>query len=266
MEKARKNIQNFGLIKEVFNTLLVDAVSSKDNSKKKLFKNYVKTVKENEILKTQFLVYTNIENKIESDESKALQFVKENIDLFSAFKKDDILEANLNLSKSILFEQAIETKNTELYENISKLIFINKTPNSIDEIVNATDLIVKHILNNKPKEITESLNSHELPISFVSTLMVDKYNEKYSGLDESERKILKIVIESTDEEKKTVYSNTIRECIDLINEKLVESDLDTKDKLLRVKDKLLNDTQDINEEFIGKISKLIELRTSLKGE
>jgi TRAP-type C4-dicarboxylate transport system substrate-binding protein len=95
-------------------------------------------------------------------------------------------------------------------------------------------------------------------------MMVDKYNEKYASLDESERKILKTLIDSTDEEKKEVYSNTIRECIAFIDEKLDTTDLNAKDKLLRVKDKLLNDKQDINEDFIKNISKIVELRSNLK--
>jgi hypothetical protein len=50
----------------------------------------------------------------------------------------------------------------------------------------------------------------------------------------------------------------------LINEKLDTSDLNAKDKLLRVKDRLLNDKQEINEDFIKNISKLVELRSNLK--
>ena len=114
--------------------------------------------------------------------------------------------------------------------------------------------------NNKSKAIVEAI---ELPNSMLSTMMVDKYNEKYASLDESEKQVLKVLIESTDEEKKEVYSSTLRECIDLINEKLDTTDLDAKDKLLRVKDKLLNDKQEINEDFFKNISKLVELKNNL---
>jgi hypothetical protein len=98
----------------------------------------------------------------------------------------------------------------------------------------------------------------------LSTIMVEKFNERYSSLDETEKNVLKVLIDSSDEKKKEVYSNTLRECIDLINEKLDTTDLEAKDKLLRVKDKLLNDKQEINENFIKNISKLVELRVSLK--
>ena len=94
--------------------------------------------------------------------------------------------------------------------------------------------------------------------------MVDKYNEKYSSLDESERRIMKALVSSTEDEKIEVYSSIIKECVELINTKLIESDLESKDKLLRVKDKLLSDNKKIDEDFIKKISKLNELRQTLK--
>jgi hypothetical protein len=206
------------------------------------------------------LVYTNIENKVENDAAKATQFVKENIELFSKFTKKQILESNSKLVQKIVFEFEADDERAELYENISTLIFTPRTPNSIDTIVEATSKVVEYILDHKPKVVTEAI---ELPNSMLSTMMVDKYNEKYASLDESEKQVLKVLIDSTDEEKKEVYSATLRECIDLINEKLDTNDLDAKDKLLRVKDKLLNDKQEINEDFFKNISKLVELRNNL---
>lgn len=253
--------KNFGHIKSVYNTLLSESVMSEDKSKKELFKNYVKSLKENEILKTQFLVYTNIEQKVEKDINKASMFVKENIDLFSKYTKKDIFEANSKLVEELLFENNSNLENIELYENISTLIFTPKAAENVDTIVEATSKIIDYIINNKEKVISESI---ELPNSMLTTIMVDKYNEKYGVLDESEKQIIKVLIESTDDEKKEVYGKVVRECIDLINEKLEGSDLETKDKLLRVKDRLLSDKQEINEDFIKNVSKLVELRSSLK--
>jgi hypothetical protein len=261
MSDITKITKNFGKIKNVFNNILSEGVIEQNETKKGLFKEYLKAIKEDEILKTQFLVYTNIENKVENDATKAIQFVKENIELFSKFTKKQILESNHKLVQNILFEFEFQDERAELYENISTLIFTPRTPNTIDTIVEATSKVVEYILNHKPKVVTEAI---ELPTSMISTMMVDKYNEKYTSLDESEKQVLKVLIESTDEEKKEVYSTTLRECIDLINEKLSTADLDTKDKLLRVKEKLLNDKQEINEDFFKNISKLVELKNNLK--
>ena len=49
-------MKNFGKIKNIFNDLVSEGIAIKDTKSINLFKKYVKTIKENEILKTQFLV------------------------------------------------------------------------------------------------------------------------------------------------------------------------------------------------------------------
>lgn len=254
-------MQNFGIITNAFNGVLAEGLVSKDTNNKQIFKKYIKTIKENEVLRTQFLVYNNIENKIEENEFKANLFLQENIALVKKFSKKEIAKANQLLANNISIELGESYTNAELHENISKLIFTDKTTSNIDTIVEATASIINFMKTNQPKEVNESI---DLPSSMISTIMVDKYNEKYSTLDESERQILKALIDSDDDKKKEVYSVTLRECIDLIDGKLIESDLEAKDKLLRVKDKLLNDKQEVNEDFFKNISKLVELKNSLK--
>lgn len=254
-------MQNFGKIKNAFNGVLVESFTGDKESNKNLFKTYIKTIRENEALKTQFLVYNNIENKIEENELKANLFLQENIALLNKFSKKDLLEANQKLANSISIENESYEKQ-ELHENLSELIFLKKTSKNIDAIVEATSKILIHMKNNKLKLVKEAI---ELPNSMLSTIMVEKYNERYSTLDENEKEILKVLIESTDDQKQEVYKKTLKECIDLINENLKEADLNAKDKLLQVKEKLLNDTIEINENFFKNISKLVDLKTSLKN-
>lgn len=262
MSHKNPNIDNFGVIKNTFNSILTESIINKDNTNKNLFKKYIKTIKESEILKTQFMVYSNIENKIETDISKATLFVKENIELFSKFKKSDIIKENTKL-KSLLDSNKIIEENSDLYESLNTLIISDKTPENVDNIVESTTKVVNYILNNKSKENFERI---DLPNSVLTSLMVEKYNQKYSSLEESEKEILKTLINSDEIGKKDIYGKLISECVDLVNERLNTDDLEVKDKLLRVKDKLLRYKQEINEDFIKNISKLIELKTNLTTE
>jgi len=254
-------VKNFGKIKNAYNEILVESVITKSKDKKDLFKSYVKTIKENEILKNQFLIYDLIENKVEPNETKAKIFLDECLSIMSEYNTSEILKANKKLAEGIIWEKEYEYDKKDLHENISILLCTGKTSKTIESIVEAKSYVINYIMSNTIKENQEG---YGLPNSVVSKIMVEKYNDKYSSLDESEKQILKTLIDSDDTTKKEVYSNTIRECIDLINEKLKESDLDTKDRLLRVKDKLLNDKQEINEDYPKNISKLVELRASLK--
>lgn len=254
-------MQNFGKLKNIYNSKLVEGISSKKDSDKNLFKKYVKTIKENEALKAQFFVYNNIENKVETNEFKANLFLQENLALLAKFSKKELFESNANLMLPIVFENDEDYLNKELHENISMLIFTEKNLKNIDAIVEATCKVIDFMKGNKTREIKESIG---LPNSMISSIMVQKYNERYADLDETEKSVLKTLIDSDDIKKKEVYSSTLRECIDLIDSKLVESSVETKDKLLRVKDKLLNDKTEVNEDFPKNVSKLIELRRSLK--
>lgn len=262
-------MQNFGKIKNAFNGILAEGLVSKNEANKLLFKKYIKTIKESEILRTQFLVYTNIENKLESDSLSANLYVSENLSLLAKYKISDIIKENKKLialseQVSANLEESYDPTLSALHESLSRLIFTKKTAQSIDSVTDSAKNVVEYIKANKAKNITESI---ELPNSMISTIMVDKYNEKYADLGESEKKILKALIDSDDEQKKQVYSETLRECIDLVNQSLKSDSIrgksDVYEKLLNVKDKLLNDKQEITEDFFANISKLVELKANL---
>lgn len=362
-------MKNFGQIKNTFNEILAESILKKDKDKKDLFKQYIKLIRENKILRTQFLVYTNIESKIEENENKAYQFIQENIELLKKFKKKDIIEVNEKLNKLLIewkhpladvlegadqiskeeyeahmkkvnpsgkkgvnralkehqygnidhwFDtlpytqraiiigeptndkniittkwnqlspenklKAVEMARTKpewkkieqqilnneksagggysLHENITKLIFTDKTPKNIDSIVESQSQIVDYIKNNKKREITE--NYQEIPNSLLTSLSVDRFNEKYNDLNEEEKKLFKTVLEGTEESRKELQENIIKECIELVDNQYGESDLEVKEKLLKAKNKLLNMKGNfVSEEFTNNIGKLIDLKKDL---
>lgn len=211
------------------------------------------------------MIYNNIENKIESDAFTANLFVSENLRLLEKYKISDIIKENkklMTLLKNVKtdIKESYDQRLSDLHESLSMLITTKKSTRNINEVTENLGKVITFIKENKAKEAKESI---DLPNSMLSTIMVEKYNDRYSTLTESEKAILKVMIESTDEEKQEVYKQTLRECIDLINENLKEANLDAKDKLLQVKDKLLNDKLEVNENFFKNISKLVDLKTSL---
>ena len=261
-------MQNFGKIKNAFSEILAEGIASNDVAKKNLFKKYVKTLKESEILKTQFLVYENIENVVENDQFSANLIVSENLSLLNKFKKKDILKENqklIELSDEVKakLDESYEERISNLHESLSSLLFLDKSAKTVNEIAKNTKNVLDYITTNKVKTVDES---YDVPNSMLSSILVDKYNERYSDLTESEKEVIKILIESTDEQKIELYSKISNECIDLIDSKLNESDLETKDRLLRVKDKLLRTRVKIDEDFSKNISKLVDLKKTLDNE
>jgi hypothetical protein len=256
-------MNNFGKIKYTYNTLLAEGIAKNSSKEKVAFKKYIKTIKENKSLKTQFDIYYNIENKIENDGWKALVYIDECISLINTFSKEEIKKANSLINESDLIKNAkveIDENKSKLYEAIDTLISTVKSSSTIDKIVEAKHTIVDYILNNKKEDKVEG--GYGLPNSVLSEIIVEKFNEEYVDLTESEKEVISVMIGSDKSDKESLYKKIIKECLTLINNRLAESSGNIKEKLLTTKETLLE--KQYNEEtFLTDVSKVLELKNSL---
>jgi len=256
-------MRNFGTLKDIFNTILVEGISTNNNDKKKLFKKYIQAIKGDSILKEQFLIYTNIENGVGEDEYMIGEFVKTNISVLSKYSKDAIIESNKKLESLLSEDLTVDFDGglVQLHEDISTLILLDVDSKNVDSIVESLCAIVEYVKNNETKESNKI--SEVLPNSMLGGIVVDKFNEKYSDLSESDKNVLKTIITSDSVAKEGIFDLTKSECITLIDKNLIESYIVNKEKLLSAKDKVLRLKYDSNS-FNGNISKLLELKNNLK--
>jgi len=254
-------MQNFGKIKNAFNDILVESIIDKDVEKRKIVKRFIRAISESKILKAQFLIFNNIENRVDENQFSANLFITENVNLLGAFKKEDIVAENsklVNLSQMVKGRLESEYDKKELHESLSNLIFKERTPSTIQEVTNSRLNVVKYINENKERVIMESL---EIPTSMLANLAVDKFNDRYCDLTEDEHRVLNVILEDKNNEaKEKVFKETIMSCIDSVNERLSEST--NKEKLLTVKERLLN-TEFVSETFSEEIVKLLDLKRTL---
>jgi len=252
---------NFGNIKDTFKNLVIESTIRKDNKGKKLFSKFLKTIKENQTLKDQYLIYSNLQNTKLNDGVEARGFVKENIELLKTLNESHIKKGNEFFLK-LLKGNKIVKENQEFYNKVSYLVNTEKTPSNIKKINESINYIVRLMLEKEEVEevVTESI---DLPPSVLTKLAVNKFNSKYSDITESEKEIIKTVLNGSNEDKEETFNKLKRECIDTIDNKLNESsDLDLKDKLLKVKDKLLNTNFSLDN-FNSDIGKIYDLNESI---
>ena len=255
-------MNNFGNIKDTFKSLVVESMIRKDDKGKKLFSKFLKTIKENKTLKDQYLIYSNLQNSKFDDPVQAREFVKENISLLKNLNKNHITKGN-DFFLKLLKGNKIIKENDSFYKDILFLVESEITPSNVKKVNESTNNIVRLMLEKEEVEevVTESL---DLPPSVLTKLAVNKFNSRYSDISESEREIIKTVLNGTNEDKENIYKKLKRECIDTIDNKLNEnSDLELKDKLLKVKDKLLNTNFSLDN-FNTDISKIYDLNESIK--
>lgn len=258
----RNNMQNFGKLRNAFNEVLTEGIVNGDISNKTIFKKYIKQIKENEILKTQFMVYENISNKFEDNEKKAELYINENIKLLDKFSKKEINESNKNLMKLLSSpDYSGDYDKIDIHEDITTLIFKEKNVKNVDSIIESTMRLINHMKGNTKVELKESI---DLPQSMILAIIVEKFNKKYSEIDSSDKEIIKIISEGDTVSKTELYERISSECMGIINEKIKDSDIELKVRLLNVKEKLLKDDKVIDEDYTKKLLKLVELRDNLK--
>jgi hypothetical protein len=258
-------MQNFGQLNETFKHLLASSIANKDGvnaKRKKIFREYIKTVKENKILKTQFQIYSKLENKTENEPSI---FVDECISVLRKIGKDKITENNLKLvdlltkNDTSIFDGDYEFKS--LHEHISRLAFAEKNTKNLDNIIESK-LFITGFVNENPS----SKKVDKTPIYKNKVLIPNlkiKFHEKYKNLTESDKKLFKFITTETKlEEKKDLFENMVWEAIDLVNGKLKECSIDEKDKLLQVKEKLLR-YEFAEEQFVSELVKINKLKNNL---
>ena len=256
-------MENFGVIKDTFNTILAEAIILKNEEGKKLFNSYLKTLKENKELRKQYLIYKNLSTKSFDDSSEAKDYIKENINLLKGLDKEVVNEGIKKLN-TLLKDKEINSDNMEFYSHIDVLSTTPKTPTTLDKI-NESINYIKEDMIKREEVIVEETESINLPPSVLTKMATNRFNTKYADISESEKGILKVVLNGTEEDKKNLYNDLKTECIDSIDNKLNEDiDLDLKDKILKVKDRLLRMTFN-KEEYIKDLDKVVELKHSIES-
>jgi len=254
-------MQNFGELNHIVMEFLAEGVSTNKKSNKKLFKKFMRTLKENKVLRDEFLVYNNLQNKFGGSDTNISEFIQENIRLMEIHSKKQIEEANIKLSDLLAVANIEYPDNplAKLHEAIHQLMIIKANLKNVDDRLNAKDVIVEYIKNNKPVE----KGGDYIPTDLMTKIMVGNFNRKYEKLNEDTKSLLKKVINSPAEEREAIFVELVRECVDLVNENIIEANLTVKEKLLSTKDKLLRLKYD-GETFIMEAAKLLNLKVTLK--
>lgn len=241
---------NFGKLKTIFTQHYIDSHLSGDNSGKDLYRNFIKTLNESEILKTQFIIYKNIEDKKFKSEISAVEYLKENLSLLGTFDKKQIVSENKKLYSLLkefkspyLKEFKLEDERNTLFESLNILTTKDKTVETINEIHNGFEVIKNQLLtdtisiNEDSHFVKENINVDK----FLETV-VTKYNEKYSEISESDKKLIKVLRTGDDTSKESLFKEMVSETILLVNNKLTENkqNIDIREKLLDVKENIFS--------------------------
>lgn len=255
---------NFSKIKETYNKVYLDSFSSKNKEKKKLFEYYLSTIKNSKILKEEFNCYSAIQNTSFENELDSQMFIQENINIVKNINKTELKNIHKKLIEKLSENgtSLIESSNDKiiLFESLLKTEKNSKNLNKITEtITKLRKTLVKEGFDEKSE-----LDYIALPTNVLSNMLVNKFNSKYSELDETTKTLIKVSLHGSEDEKSKLFNSTLKECLELINNRLKESvnDMELKDKLLQTKERLLE--MSFNKDtYFEHLAKLVDLKDDL---
>lgn len=269
-----KNVSlNFGSIKDTIYRLSSGKMMNEGYSKQ-FIDMFVTELKEKPVLNVQYLIFKNLENSNFSKEYLAERFLNQNLNLISNYDFNDILKENKDLRIKMLNNVHVEanSRNQDLYESVHTLIKSKtmKGFNDFDEENKAYEFVINYLTSDKTEkdqiqEVAKSEEKNEFPKllswKYVTELAINNFNDRYGHLEESERKLIKILM-SDPSYKKNYLQDLKQENLSLINDYLNEN---TDPEIISHLNKFKNKIEKLNDENIDEsIINLYELNINLK--
>jgi|TARA_R110000851_G_scaffold285798_1_gene439564 hypothetical protein len=273
-----KTTLNYGAIKDsVTKKSAMEVLRENTNSTLFEFQNLLN---ENTTLKKQHIIYKNIESsKPFEKERLAERFLKQNLRLIASTKWDhydgSIMKSNKQ-ARIKLFGGINEAKNEGgyilaspenkvLFESIHTLIEAETNRDFSNFELEAKSY--EHVINHLTRTITEgdkSLEESDSPKfnkfwGFLTQNAISNFEERYSHLNEDEKKVFKILVAEGDV-KINYIKDTKGKALKLINEKLKDSVKEDSIKLEAFREKLEKDvspTMLISDEYIFECTQLM---------
>jgi len=199
---------NIGIANLVISKKLKDSYFNHSliEESKKLTTDFFDVVKTSPILQLEFKVFSNLENKHIENDLAATRYIDSNIKLFEVYTIAEIDAEREKLNEFVDGGSIVaELERATLYNAIDNLITesINDYDKiDVDAIHESFNLVLNHIKTPK-KTLIESVDVKPINEE-VLEIAIEKFNERYDTLIESDKNLLKRLIKSTDVEKETL--------------------------------------------------------------
>lgn len=213
---------NIGIANLIISNKLKESYFNQDLvvESKKLTTDFFDVVKNSPILQLEFKVFDNLEKKHIDGDLAATRYIDSNIKLFEVYTISEIDIERNKLNKFLDKNIILDTNKTILYNAIDNLI--RESLNDYDDmdtdvIHESFEIVLNHIKSPK-KQLIES---HEVkPMNEeVIEIAINKFNEKYSTLNEDDRVLIKMLVKSNEGEKNELLEEYKNECLTILESK-----------------------------------------------
>lgn len=231
---------------------------------------FTKELKKSPVLKEQQTIENELP-RIGNDEKRRFGLLSEMLNHFNTHTKDEVLKANTDL-----YNKLVSSLNEEDKSKFDKLVNENKF--TFDELILVSckdtkdfvakyDVFEKYLNESKNDGVSDGVNEGVNPKDLnkkVLSIAINKFNEKYSFLNENEKNILNAFLYNDKNNIQNIFDSLIKENSNLVKRRL--SELDESEETLKEKlNKTLSKLNEMKKSDVNidLIMKLNELRTNI---
>jgi hypothetical protein len=225
---------------------------------KKLAKDFLDVVKNSPVLQLEFKVFNNIENKYIENEQAATRYIDNNIKLFEIYTIEEIHEEKQKLNNfltedvvPVLNEAEHDLDRVSLYGAIDDLIRESlgiSDEVDVDKLHEAFATILTHI--QKPKKtLTENVDIEEINEN-VLEIAVNKFNQRYAGLDDNDRNLVNALIKANNNDKQQLLETYKTETLEILNEIEEETNKENIEKAVKKINEMRFDKDTVDDNII----------------
>ena len=210
---------NIGIVNLVVSKKLKDAYFSNNliEESKKVTEDFLSVVKNSPILQLEFKVFNNIETKHIENDLVASRYIDNNIKLFEIYTNKEIEREHEKLKSFLTEDVQVDDAKVQLYIAINNLIresLNNFNEIDVDAIHESFEIVLNHIKAPKVSETDHS--DSKLINEDVIKIAVNKFNEKYSALNEDDKNLFVKLIKSSTDEKETLLEEYKNESLAIL--------------------------------------------------
>ena len=220
---------NFGVIRDSVTRL--SSMEIIKESASNTLKEFTQLMRKSPILLKQYFIFKNIEDcKPFIKERLAERFINQNLSILKGIKWQDIVSENKKIRVSLLENSHVESnggKNDKLFNCIHTLIESVTNPRFSNIMLEqeSYEYVLEHLTRpvveesvSQEKEDNPDLKNWE----FITKFAVNNFNQRYSHLNENEKKVL-IMLLADDNKKKNYIEDLRAENLQLIDALLAEN-------------------------------------------
>lgn len=190
------------------------------NESKGMASNFIDVVKGSPLLQLEFKVFDLLENKHIPNDESAIRFLNKNIMVFETYTIEELEEENAKVQSFINenVDNNLDKKRLELYTAIGGVIEESvKAPEDvdIDLLHESTEFVLNHL--KTPKNEIVKVEDKEFITETVVEIAVEKFNEKYSDLNESDKTLLKTLVNADTATKKAMFEEYASGNVELLS-------------------------------------------------